>query len=574
MALLAGQSQVDQAVDYIINALSKPDSSGDIRVILNNLVYYVPRLRSKVKLDRLVRAMFRSRVWESALQGDLILLQESSEAIFSWKLEISEPVISVNEFYEVWDNTVTDCSMWSAAQISIIGGALKTRNKFKSLQTRYFLDERGLVAEIYARWKRQYFLPLWRQIFLQSAHKPKRLRQLAIVLSAIFSPSDSTYVPCDVLCEVLTGLSISYIQDHSRCEPGLPRNISGVANTLEATLQCASKKVASRSLKLICTATFELSLRELNNPKQVYSSQVYSDQLLTVVLLLRGCITRPEISDIWYLQAIMSLYYMNFILQDFGRVGFESYEFIYEVCATALKMKPESYTNCLEVMRGNLWPSVMNNAVNDSRALFLLTFIESTVADMTIDAKLLNSIIVPTLSHFVSSPNTAICESAHAAQLSLYSNHVSPEYLQKWKCENCLKYLDLSTNQFLAGFLSSTQVIQVYTSVVREAAFLQPYNDDLVREILHFTYLRILNAWKMGPEIVTTLIECLVVQIPHVSQKYIIDWLDNCLDLINNCGQEKEKLLDHLWLQLTSNEVADVAFGWWYENVVRASSKL
>lgn len=574
MALLSRQSQADQAVDYIINALSKPNFHGDIKAILNNLVYYVPRVRSKVNLDRLLHAMFCSKAWETALQNDFISLQESSEAIFSWKLEISEPVISVNEFYQAWDSAVTDCNMWSAGQIAIIGGALKAQNKFKSLQTRYFLDERGSVVEIYTRWKRQYFLPLWRQIFMRSVRTPKRLEQLTLILSAVFSPRDSAFVPCDPLCEVLIGLSIAYIQDPSRCEPSVARNISNIAKTLEAALQYASKKVTSRSLKLICTATFELSLRELNNPKSVYSSQAYSNQLLTVVLIFRGCVTQPVIPDIWYLQIIVSLYYMNFILQDFGRVGFESYEFIYEVCTTAIKMKPESYVNSLEVMRGNLWPSVMNNAVNDSRALFLLTFVESTVADMTIDAKLLHSILVPTLNHFVRSPNTVICESAHAAQLALFSNHVSPDCLQKWKCGNCLEYLDLSTNQFLAGFLSSSQVVHVYTSIVREAAFLHPYNDDLVREILHFTYLRILNSWKMGPEIVATLIECLVVQIPHASQKYIIDWLDNCLSLINSCGQGKEKLLDHLWLQLTSNEITDDAFSWWYENVVRASSKL
>lgn len=571
---ISGDSPVDNAVSYVVNSLSKPSFSGDSKVLLGNLVYYVPRVRSSSKLKKLVHSIICSKIWDSALKGDFLTLHESIEMIFLWKLEISEPCVSITEFYDIWDNAIKCCGRWSFAQITILGAIIKTKSKFSQLQASFFLDDVGSVTRQYHDWKYHYFLPLWRNLFLRSPVSSQVSKQLTLMLAFVFEAEDSRLLPCDPLCSVLLGLSVDFIKNAATCESFTSRNIGTIAKTLEVLLPFASQSIVSQSICSICSAAFELSLKEMNAPKPFYSSQTYSNQILTLVLTLRGSVSRRNVPSLWYRQVIMALFYVNFILQDFGRVGFESYEFLYDVCTTGVIMAPNEYVHCLEIMRSNLWNFVINNPVNDSRAVFLLEFMESTLAHIPLDERVLRDIIIPAIVHFTKSPNAAICEAAHTARLSLYSNHVSGPHLQKWKIENCKEYLHLSTDQFLSGMLSARQLIHIHLLVVRQTRFLLQYTNDLLREILHSTYLRALNCKTKGSKVMATLIECLIVQLPYVSEKHVLDWLDNCLELANSCTQERDQLLDKIWLQLTTNNLTDQAFDWWYMHVAPMPSKL
>ncbi|SCU82870.1 LANO_0B07712g1_1 [Lachancea nothofagi CBS 11611] len=562
MSLNTRRSQADSDVDYIINALQRANFNGGAQGISSNLLYYLPRIRRMSKLENLVESVLESKLWSTALNGNFSILQEMTEAIFSWKLEISEPAISISEFYEVWDVAIKRCQTWTIAQLAILCGALCTKSKFESLQSKFFLDDGGLVAQKYIMWKERIFIPVWRQLFVKSLDHPEEAEQLAIFLTRIFEPNDLKRVPADPLTNVLMKLSLSYVRNPQVSTPTVSKSLSHIAKTLEVVLPIVGPQLVTQALDLICVICFELSQKELLAPQANYSSQVHSNQLLTTILIFRGCISRGRVPLQWYRQVAISLFYLNYIVQDFGKVGFDSYEYIYDVCATGIMQDFAQYSGYLEVMRGNIWDSQINNAVNSSRILYLLNFMESTLTQIKVTPAFLENFIVPVLSHFGKSSNTAICEAAYAAHLSLYSNHFSGRALQVWKTSHCRDFLNVSTTQYLNGILSSTQLVHIYCAIAEELPTLRQINNDISREVMQFTYLRVVNSGGESPQVVATLIQCLIKQLPHIGEQYLVDWLENCVELIRLCPSERDRILDSIWAEVTSAGISNRGLTW------------
>ncbi|SCV01908.1 LAME_0G19284g1_1 [Lachancea meyersii CBS 8951] len=568
MSLVTQGHDLDASVDYLVSILHKPGFSGKIQHILSNLVYYVPRLRTHRKLEQLVVAMLESAIWPVAIDGDWIILQETAEAIFSWKLEISEPVIDVAEFYEVWDRAIRNCRAWTVAKLTIIAGILNTRTKFEDLQTRFFLDAPSSVSRKYLDWKYKFFMPLWQQLFTVSLRNaPIEAEHLAVFMSQLFEIRDVKKISGDLLAPVLLHLSLAYVKGPNASPRFVSKNLGSIAKTLEATLPNVDVGLANETLNSVCATAFDISLREMHAPKANYSSQTHSNQLLTVVLILRGCLLRSKTPRGWYNQAIISLFYMDFIAQDFGKAGFQSYEYIYNVSSAACTIGIAQYYCCLSVMRGNIWPSHESNVVNTSRILFLLNFLESSLGLVPIAPDFLDDYVVPVLSRYGASSNTSICEAAQAAQLCLYSNNSSGKFLQVWKAAHYQDFLQQSIHQYLGGVLSSSQLVHIFAAISQDIPLLSQANPDISREILHYTYLRILNCRDEHPEVISTLILCLIKQLSHIQSNYTTDWLENCVELIQLCPSQKEKVLDGLWKQITSSRLPDDrALNWFLNN--------
>ncbi|CEP60040.1 Pex8p LALA0_S01e01640g [Lachancea lanzarotensis] len=550
--------ELESAVDHLVTILHQPIFTGEIHDILSNLVYYIPRLRRKRKLEQLVSGFLESQLWSMLLGEDRSVLQETAEAIFSWKLSISEPVISVAEFYAVWDRAIKNCKAWNISKLTVLTGILGTRAKLDTLQTQFFLDDSNSVSGKYRNWKYELFMPVWRQLFRETMkHSPREAEYLAVLLSCIYENRDVNEVMGEQLAPVLLQLSLTVINDYKKSPSFVSKNLGSIAKTLESTLSKTNIVVVTNALRAVTATTFDISLREMHAPRANYSTQIYSNQLLTVISILRGCLSRPAIPKEWYSQVIMSLFYVDFIAQDFGKKGFQSYEYIYKISVAGCTVDVAQYYNCLDTMRGNIYQSSGNNVVNNSRILYLLNFLEFSLGIVPVTPDFLSEFFVPVVTFYAASSDANICEAAQATQLCLYNNKSAGEFLQVWKTTHYLEFLEQSTQRFLAGVLKSSQLIHIFAAIAQEIPALKPTNPDISREVLHYTYLLVLNHQKESSEVVSTLIQCLAQQLPHIKTKYITGWLENIIELIQFCPAQKEKIFDCLWKQINSGLLPD-----------------
>ncbi|SCU91077.1 LAFA_0F01728g1_1 [Lachancea sp. 'fantastica'] len=557
-------SDLDVAVDHLVTILHHRGFAGKIQEILDNLVYYIPRLRRKRKLEELVSAFLESKLWSSSLNGDRTSLQEAAEAIFSWKLSISEPVISVFEFYEVWDRVIMRCPAWNINKLTILIGILGTRDKFGSLQRQYFLDNSHSVYGKYAKWRDDLFVPVWRQLFKQSlGHSPRDAEDLAVLMACVFTQSEVLHEFLNQFVSILLHLSLAYIRDYKNSPVFVSRNLGSIAKTLEYALCRTDAAISSNALNALTATIFDMSLTELHAPRANYSTQTHSNQLLTVVSILRGCFAYSPARSEKYGQAIMSLFYVDFLAQDFGKTGFYSYEYVYKLCVAACTFSPAEYYGCLDTMRGNIYQFPNNNVVNKSRILFLLNFLEASLGPVPITPRFLEEYLAPVVTYYAASSDAEICEAAHAAQLCIYGDKSGDHFLQVWKRTHYLKFLEQAVQRYFSKVLSPSQLIHIFAVISQEIPALRLVDPDVSREILQYTYLRILNSRQASPEELSTLIQCLVKQLPHIDAKYITDWLENCIELTQICPPQKEKILDCLWEQITSGQLSnDRALEW------------
>lgn len=555
------------AIDYLITSLTKKSFPGDTAGLLHNLVYYTPRIRSRWQLVRIVGAILHSPLWNAAPEA-FLAVYDMTQAVFEWKLQVSEPLIPVGEFYHVWDQAIEGCSSWSLAQLAILAGILTTRDRFEQLQAVSFVDDSGAVSGLYARWRREWFVPIWTQMVARNLANTVVINHLSLLYSTVHAEGDSA-MPWDVLTHSLFELAMQHFKT-----PGeatfVARHLNRIAGTLRSALPHTPAATVSKVLGRLCQVTFELSTTELNNSAlHGYSAKRYSDTLFTAVLLLQGCLSHRAAAAQWYHQTMVSLFFLNFIAQDFGTAGFEAYQYVYELSLTGVTASFSGLSHCYDVMRGNVWP-VQENKANDSRALFMLAFMERALPLVPLPREFVDSAVTPTVTEYIHSPCRELMETAHTVQLSLFANTVSDTCLTQWKLHNLQPYVELSTGQFLRGKLSSKQLLLVYQTVAHQFPYLSAAHKDLSRELLHYTYLQILNCGSQDKK--STLVECLMYQLWFVNPRHLVDWLDTCLELIGTCPN-KEPLLDELW-DIVANAKSDTARHWWYSRVLPAQSKL
>lgn len=181
-------SMSDRDVDYLITALTSTTRIQYDERLLNeitvNLVYYIPRIKSPDTLYRLVRALFQSQF---VIQLPPLRLLHAIKDIFLWKLEVSEPTLPIDTFYQVW-NAVLEShrAAWNLSQLMLLSGILVTYPTFKSLNDRYFIDEsRNKTAAYYRNWKLNLFLPIWAQFWNDSAISANTSIQNCLLVSMV-----------------------------------------------------------------------------------------------------------------------------------------------------------------------------------------------------------------------------------------------------------------------------------------------------------------------------------------------------------------------------------------------------
>ncbi|SCW00206.1 LAFE_0B11782g1_1 [Lachancea fermentati] len=548
------------AVDHLILILNLSHYQDDRTSLLKNLAYYTPRIRSKVQLKRLINSIIESHIWLPQNENGVLSLFELTEAIFHWKLEISEPVISIRDFYDIWDSGFRRCHSWTTPKLALLCGVLSTESKFERLQSTLFIDDSGSVHFKYREWRSNLLLPIFSELF-HASHNSQSLNEMCLIYAPLCREGDIKHIPNSAVTRCLFNLSTEFMLGKDQKNSFLARHINSIANALHLLLTWTEHEVVTQVLKVICSLSFELSIKELNNPKKDYSVKPYSDVLLTIVLILQGCASRLDLPYEWAYEIVISLFYINYLVHDFGVVGFSNYEHIHDVSIAGVTITSSGFYNVLSVMRGNLW-SLSGNKVNDSRVLFVLTFLEQTLAKIPIDSDKLKNIVAPLISHYLDFPNGEILETAHSAYLALFTNRISMQPMDQWKFEHAIQYIDQSTMQFMQKILSSSQLVLIYRTVASQLPYLKYINDDLGRQLLQYTYLKILNCKTLDEK--STLIECLICQVMYTDERFLRDWLDNCLELLSTCQGRKKELLDKLWKTIMSSGQNEAALDWWY----------
>lgn len=570
--------QFEHAVSYLINLLR----TGRIQNhdgLLNNLVYYIPRLQSIEALQHLVTSTFDSNVW---VYKDLFELYEATQAIFQWKLEISEPTVSLEDFYSVWDFSIAQCQSWTPQKLAILGGILSTKERFKALQRNNFLDDSGKVIKLYNRWRNEYFMPIWCSLIC----KPRplaRLNEMVAIYATISEASDLrwTQLPWNTVTSALTDLSTSYIRYPPAKDSPITRNLNRFVKTLQISVARSDSQVVSTVLRSLCRECFNLCTREVNSaqPNKSYSVEYYRNVLFAIIIELASILSATQkIPEYWYPQVIMCLFFINFISQDVGIQGFDSYEYVYDFITTGVTMLNDTslYMHVLDTMLGNVWKELPHpNKPNDAKIVFILNYLEKTVPNIiNLSPQFIETIIIPLQQAYIDSSNSEIRESMHLLLLSLFENCVSSNDLTLWQARHYHEYIDLATIHFLRGSLSEKQLLIVYQKMSSRLKILQSIDEDLSKSTLHYTYLKIINCTKTEQQRVLLL--CLIYQLPFASPKFVIHWFDTCQELISTIAfdkNQKSTILVAFW-EVISSMKSDAALKWWYTNVVSCKSLL
>lgn len=570
---------LDHAVDYLISILRNgtPQNSS---ALLNNLVYYTPRLKSIRSLEGLVISTFESTVWANV---DLFEIYEMSQAIIQWKLEISEPTISLEQFYNTWGLCFANCNAWTSQKLAILGGILSTKSKFEYLQQNYFLDDSGKIINLYAYWRNELFLPVWCSL-LNISQPLSQLDEIVAIYSTLIHYSDikTNQIPWDTVTWSLTRLSTRYLESPPVEESPLARHLSQFVKTLQISITMNSQTVVSRALSDLCRECFNLCAREVgnSNPTKNYSGEYYRNVLFAIIIELK-CIldATPRIPENWYAQIIMCLFNTSFIAKDIGVVGFESYEYVYDVITTGITMCSNRwiYIHVLDTMIGNIWDGILihSNKPNRAKLLFMLNYLEKTLPEFShLTPSFIQNVIKPIELSYIDSKDVEIRESVYLVLLSLFQNSISGEDLTQWQAHYYYRYLALTVDHFLLGKLSEAQLVIIFQKLSSKLPLLQTADRHLTRNSLHYTYLKILNCPQTEQKKVLLL--CLIYQIPFVNKSFLLEWLNTCKELMSkinfNGGQNKE-ILQVLW-EVVSSMKTDVALKWWYTSIVPTKSNL
>lgn len=569
----------DQAINHLLNALAqdKPLSSP---TILNNLVYYTPRIKTVLQLSRLINAIFSGT---SRSNYDVLELFEMSQAIAQWKLEISEPVITPSQFYERWDACFRACTSWTRSKLAILAGILSTRDNFQSIQASNFIDDSGKVIKYYESWREDLFIPTFINFLTNSARDPT---SLILTYAVISHPSDASrhgHLPWDMITVYLSRLLLQYMAGPSQTDSFFEKNISRVAKTMQTSLANSSEFVIQGFLSQLCRVCYDLSFSELRDQQhhKDYSTRYYSNILFTVVVVLDSILQTPASTSLpLFSQVVMILFNLNFIAEDVGLAGFDSYESVYEVTCTGIVLtaKQEVYISTLKVMNGNVLPDVSHpNRVNRAKLLFMLKFMGSTLSEVSpIPVHFIKDFIQPLQMVYMRSPEKDIRESTHIMTLSLFSNKLGGDEFLQWEAQNCLPYMDLSTQQFLLDEISEKQLIMIYQKMSSRLPNLQLVNRHLSRETLHYIYLKILNCHLQQTAKRAVLLKCMIYQLLYSSEDFLVDWLDATQELLSSIEFTKEQrndIVTTLW-DVLSHSKSDKAFKWWYGQLDSLRSRL
>ncbi|CCD23298.1 Pex8p NDAI_0B02630 [Naumovozyma dairenensis CBS 421] len=583
--------------------------------ILNNAIYYIPRARSKENLQYLVSSFFQSELWHQL--KDPMELQRATQSIFQWKLEISEPIINLNDFFYVWNHSIINCNKWDIIKLSILSGIISTNETFLQLQKQYFLDDSGRVQEMYTTWKQKYFLPIWCQSIHQWNYKPNdkskspELDDLVLIYSASqLDDSNMEFlmknnIPWNFIVESCMKLSIQYItkgnlrDKRNQNDKMLQLNLNQVAKTLMTGIPRCDIRTVSKVLNNYTSVCFDVCTKEVNhgNSEIKYADEYYSNIFIFILLTLKSCLQRSNkygmIPELWYNQIILCLFYLNFIALDFGTVGFQLYDYVYDVTVTGIKMTSNIqfknngmsyYEDIINNLKGNIWlnDNGFANKINKSKMTFFLIFLQKTLPGLDgITGTFYNETITPLeyLCFEENNKDETIRDLLHGVILSVFDNirFVSGTGLLIWQADHLLRYINLCYDQYHnKNNLSEKQLLIIIQTLGPKSVFLRTFNRDLTGELLHLTYLRVINCSPNEVEQQKTFIKCIIFLLSFTDDRYMCDWLDNIRELILKTKLDKKQYneLLHLLWNVISDIKSGTAIKWWYMHKESLRSKL
>ncbi|QLG71951.1 hypothetical protein HG535_0C03030 [Zygotorulaspora mrakii] len=567
-----------RAISYLLALLASKSKAID-STFLNNLVYRTARIKSLPQLVALVEGIFQSDVWSYI---DLREVYQMAEAIMYWKLEISEPSIPVSSFYDVWNACFAKCDSWTMPKLSILGGILSTKGKFIGIQSNAFVDDTGNVISYYNQWRVSYFIPIMNH-FLSLPHAD--CSTLVLMYATISEEEDSfkdLVGNWDMVTFYLSAFLSAYMLHSGQNDNFLAGNMNRLAQTLQISIARSSRKVVSAFLSRLCRDCYDLSIVESRGVlEKDYSTVHYSNILFTITLTLRGMLeTSTPLPFSSYYQSLMCLFYINFITHDIGSSGLDSYETVYEITsiATATDNNYKIYQEILNTMNGNIWHSTegTTNKVNTSRLFFMFSYMGTTLNELdNLDPHQISEIILPLKRRYIDSPNEELRESVHLFVLSLFMNNKCTALIE-WQSKNFLNYISISVDQFLRGNIKGNQLVIIYQKMASRVPYLRLLSKHVLRDSLHYTYLRTINCKGSELQQKKTLMKCIIYQLPYLTEPYLITWLDTCQDLLaknNFTAIQRSDVLCTMWDTISSCK-SDIALKWWYANMVPLNALL
>lgn len=609
-------------IDHLINILQQKDiqfSKKDKDNILNNLVYYIPRIRDTPQLELLVFSLFH--VENVTLLDDPFQLQETVQSIFLSKLSISEPTVSISIFYNIWDSVIHNINRkWTLPRLAMLSGILITENVYESLQNKFYIDDRTNTQRLYKKWRETYFIPFFihtLNLFLKMSNtnnvstKYEDLIDYLVTLysTVTYSTNFTSYdknLPWNVLSKSSISIIIKYMTNTSKYPIYLNKRVNCIALNLQNCIPRTDLKVIRQILR-----TLNYQCKILSNHQQYggtpnipYSNHFFSNILLTLILVFKSILTSNSKilkngnslnEDDILIQLLESLFNLHFITLDFGIIGFQSYEMVYNIlCLEIIQScnndpSKQHYNAILQKLLGYVSKnSKYPNKVNDSKMIFILDFIKNTITSICSSnlRLVIQSVIEPIiLNDTLNSPYTEIREVSHSVIIRLLSMMTTDSNIQQWQLSNILPYVNQSFNQYIVNLLTEEQLYIIAQKIGGSVQWLSIYKHDFQREWLHNMYRRLINLdintninKARMIQLRTTLLKCIVYQIPYINAKYLIDWLENIDELsktllFDDCHYHE--IIDTLW-NVISESKSDIAIKWWYSreksNIVQIHS--
>ncbi|CCE65628.1 hypothetical protein TPHA_0M00530 [Tetrapisispora phaffii CBS 4417] len=571
-------------IAYLVSALKSSTSAGHLSdsdpefrsKLINNIVYHVPRVQCVQDLYCLANAILNSRIWGN---GDAALkLYDMSRSFMHWKLQMSEPTISISTFYETWDTCIKRCPSWNINKLGILSGILSTKNEFLQLNQNYFIDDRGIVSNYYKHWRKTYFIYGWNASLVRYYSDPEGEMKLILLYVPINVSNDN--IPWPVVMRSLMNLMTMYTRQEKHVlfneNDFLNRNINNVAKTLQlATLHCEDGLLA-KILNTFCGNLYDLSVNEQNRNtnREVFKDVYYTNILITAVMFFKSILDAKQdnIPNGWRHQIIICLFYTHFIAREFTTEGFRSYEFVYNVAITGLTdascQEPQLYLDLVGMMTSSIW-NVSGNTVQDAKLLFLLEFIEYTIPQYpNMTDTLMLDVMKQLIYRNIHNRDTELKEATNTMAMAAISNG-SPQVLQ-WKQSFIPKYLRLTSQEYLQEGLSIRQFL-IINKRIAETIESMDIHGIIQSKVSSDTlnYLLTTSSDKsLSPEQRCTMAQCLIIHAIHASKTEQLHWLTKCYSLVT--VQTRGTLLPVLWetvLHLNS----DAALHWWYQTVVTSS---
>ncbi|SMN22897.1 similar to Saccharomyces cerevisiae YGR077C PEX8 Intraperoxisomal organizer of the peroxisomal import machinery [Maudiozyma saulgeensis] len=572
-------------VNHLVLLLKSPKSQNinALPAVLNNLVYYIPRIQVESSLVNLVQAFFESPL---LIYINPLELFEAGQAIFKWKLQISEPTVKLHTFFSIWNDQFHLCQSWTLPKLSVLCGVLKMKDEFHSLQKAYYVDDSGQLTKMFQEWRKDIFIPLWIQLYNQSFAQDPILTE---ILTSIYAPvskridlRNKNMIPLwNAISSSCMKILIKYVYRENVNDPKVTfylDNVNHFTRMLQFSLVETDSQCISDILDDLIKVSLDLSQLELNSvmPNKTYDIPLYSRKFISIILTLRWCLeSKNSIPVEWYKKSLIILYNLNYIANDFGTVGFVSYEFVQGVCINGILACKNSIgvtLSLIETFESFVDPSLRYpNKINDSRLIFVLEYIDNINKKITdLDIKFVTDIQFPIISNHLVSRFQEVRESAHTAMVSLLLNGSCSPMILQWKTSHIHDYASMVINQFRSEMLTKDQLQIIFKSIGCCLSSLQTLDRNIVMSVLHQLYRAIVNTPIKDSVQRVELIKCLIYQLPYCHSSHICDWLENVLQLIDQSRLEQQvanEVLDCTW-NVVSTMHNDVSLRWWYTNMI------